>query len=113
MTSQKLFQLEQQIATLLLNKLEYIQITPERASQIAKFTLEHLPANLTDEQVSKILPSLDDQYYELAEVVHSYLKAYEEANRDKVATEAQTLIHQGKIQEASKLMENYFSQKSL
>jgi len=44
-TSSLLFQVEQEIAKLLLVKLEKFDITFERASQIAKFILSHLPEN--------------------------------------------------------------------
>jgi len=40
-----LFQVEQEIAKLLLIKLEKFDITFDRASQIAKFILSHLPEN--------------------------------------------------------------------
>lgn len=65
-----LFKLEQDIAKLLLDKLEHFEISFERASQIAKFILSHLPENLTDDQVRKILPSLDDEFVELVGIVH-------------------------------------------
>ena len=58
-----LFQLEQDIANLLLDKLEDFELSFERASKIAKFVLSHLPENLTDAQVMEILPSLDDEFF--------------------------------------------------
>ena len=68
-TNKLLFQLEQEVAQLLLTYLEKFNITFERASQIAAFILAHLPENMTDEQVMKILPSLDDEFIELAGIV--------------------------------------------
>lgn len=87
MISNKLFLLEQEIASFLLNALEMDQITLERASEISKYILHALPDNITDEQIDKILPFLNDQF------------------------EAERLIHEGKIQEATKLMNNYIQQK--
>jgi len=77
-----LFQVEQEIAKLLLIKLEKFDITFDRASQIAKFILSHLPENLTDEQVMKIIPSLDDQFFELSELVHKHMLGYEEKYKE-------------------------------
>lgn len=111
MPSQKLVLLETEIATLLLKKLEHLEITPQRAAEIAKFTLAALPENLTDEQVDKIIPSLDDRYFELAEIVAKYIKEYENANIGIVRQEATKLIHEGKMQEASRLMNQYFSKQ--
>lgn len=111
MTSQKLFKLEQEIANLVLDKLEHLEITPERASQIAKFVITSLPENLTDDQIEKVIPNLDEKFWELAEIVHKHFQAYEDASKDKVVTEAEKLIHQGRVNDASQLMKKYFSQE--
>lgn len=113
MASQELFKLEKDIALLLLNRLEHLQMTEERAGEIARFTLQALPENLTDEQVRKILPSLDDKFFELAEIVHKHLEEYKEAQKNNIIGEATHLIHQGRINEANKLMKNYFASKNI
>lgn len=106
-----LFQVEKEIATLLLDKLEGFQITFERASQIAKFTLAHLPENLTDEQVMQIVPSLDDQYYELAGIVHKHMSEYEEKYKTQITDQVRDLITHKHFEEASNLMSGYFNRK--
>ena len=58
--------LRQEISNLLVKKLENLEMTPERASEIAQFIIKALPADLTDSQLEKILPSLDDEFFELA-----------------------------------------------
>lgn len=113
MVSQKLNKLELEIAQLLLDKLEHLEVTPEQVSQIAKFTLQALPDNLSDEQIDNIIPSLDDHYTELASVVLNHLKVHEEATRDTTTSQAQLLIKQGKIDEANNLMNQYFANKKL
>lgn len=106
-----LFQVEQEIARLLLVKLEKFNITFERASQIAKFILAHLPENLTDEQVVKIIPSLDDQFYELSELVHKHMLGYEEKYKENTIKNMQDMIKHKHFQEASNMAFKYFEQK--
>lgn len=106
-----LFQLEQDIAKLLLVKLEKIDIDFERASQIAKFVLSHLPENLTDEQVMKIIPSLDDQFFELSEIVHNHMLGYEEKYKEDTIKNMQDMIKHKHFQEASNMAFKYFEQK--
>ena len=110
-TSSLLFQVEQEIAKLLLVKLEKFDITFERASQIAKFILSHLPENLTDEQVMKIIPSLDDQFFELSELVHKHMLGYEEKYKEDTIKNMQDMIKHKHFQQASNMAFKYFEQK--
>jgi hypothetical protein len=110
-TNTLLFQVEQEIAKLLLFKLEKFNITFERASQIAKFILKHLPENMTDEQVMKIIPSLDDRFFELSEIVHKHMLDYEEKHKDEAIKNMQDMIKHKHFQEASNLAFKYFEQK--
>ena len=109
--SSLLFQLEQEVAKLLLVKLEKFDITFERASQIAKFILFHLPENMTDEQVMKIIPSIDDQFIELAEIVHKHMLDYEEKYKNETIKNMQDMIKHKHFQEASNMAFKYFEQK--
>lgn len=111
MSSSELFKLQREIALLIVEKLKHLEITPKRAAEIARFVLKALPESLTDEQIKQVIPTLDDQFFELAEVVHKHLLEYEAANRDKVTSDAQFLIKQGKIEEANKIMKDYFDHK--
>src|SRR3989338_2186792 len=106
-----LFQVEQEIAKLLLVKLEKFDITFERASQIAKFILAHLPENMTDEQVMKIIPSLDDQFYELSEIVHKHMLGYEDKYKNETIKNLQEMMKHKHFQEASNMAFKYFEQK--
>ena len=103
--------LEKDIASLLLDKMEYSDMTFERASQIAKFVLAHLPPNLTDEQLETILPMLDKEFVEIAGIVHKYLSEYEKKYELKIADDVQALMKSGKLDEASQLMKTYFHKK--
>ena len=110
-TNTLLFQVEQEIAKLLLVKLEKFDITFERASQIAKFILAHLPENMTDEQVMKIIPSLDDQFYELSEIVHKHMLGYEDKYKNETIKNMQEMMKHKHFQEASNMAFKYFEQK--
>ncbi|MFS8160420.1 MAG: hypothetical protein ACMG6E_09495 [Candidatus Roizmanbacteria bacterium] len=109
--SNLLFKVEQDIANLLIDKLEYQEITFERASLIAKFILIHLPKGLTDEQVIQLLPSLDDEFIELAVVVHKYMSEYE-AIHSKILTDQMTdLIKHKHFDRANQLASKYLGKK--
>jgi hypothetical protein len=110
-TKNLLFQVEQDIAKMLLNKLEHFEITFEKASQIAKFILATLPNNLSDEQVMQIIPSLDDEFTELAGVVYKHLLDYEETHKEEVIKNVQDLVTHKDFQHASSLISDYFNRK--
>jgi hypothetical protein len=103
--------IEKDIATLLLDKLEASGMTLERASTIAKFVLIHLPENLTDDQLKQLLPSLDDEFIEIAGVVHKYIGKFERDEEKLLAQDVQSLIKNGKLDEASIKLQAYFKKK--
>lgn len=103
--------LERDIANLLLEKLEQSNITAERASLIAKFVLIHLPENLTNEQLRQILPTLDDEFIEIAGVIHKYMNMFEEQTKEKITQDVQALIKNGYFNKASAIMREYFNRK--
>ena len=111
MVSSKLYLLEKDIATFLLDKLENKNMTIERAAEISRYVIKSLPDNLTDKQIDNILPGLDDKFVELTSLVHIHLLEYEEKNRQNLITEAEKLMHQKKINEANNLMKDYFNKK--
>jgi len=106
-----LFKLEQDIAYLLLSKLEHLEISFERASQLARFVLAHLPENITDQLLIQILPKLDDEFFELATVVYKRLNEYEKEYKDNIIKETHDLIKHKHFEEVSKLTADYFSRK--
>ena len=65
--------IETQIAEFLVGRLERANITLERASEIARFVLESLPEDLSDEEVEQIIPKLDDEFVELSGLIHNYM----------------------------------------
>ena len=111
MTVILLTQIENEIARLLEEKLDKLEITPERATEISRFVLKTLPPNLTDAQVQAIIPSLDDHFTELASIVHKHMIEYEQAHKDLVLAKSRILLKKGHLGEASDLMKAYFAHK--
>lgn len=106
------FQVEQEIANLLLDRLESQQITPEHAAQIAKFVVRTIPQQLTDQQMLEIIPKLDDEFTELASVVYKHLKDYDQKNQQQVVNKVEDLIKEQKLEQAYQLMQQYFQEKT-
>ena len=104
-------ELEKEIAELLVNKLEHLDISLDRAAQIAKFTLKSLPQGLSDEEVRAMVPKLDDEYYELSDIVYKHMKDYEEKYKSVVLDEAGDLVSHKHFDEAKQLLDNYFKKK--
>ena len=105
------FEVEQEIANFLIDGLEDQEITPEQAIQIAKFVIKVIPEKMTDQQMLAIIPKLDDEFVELASIVYKHLDDYERKNKAQVTAQVETLMRQGKLNEASQLMEQYFQKK--
>lgn len=106
-----LLQLEKEIALLLLDKLEDLEITPERAAQIARFILHSLPKGISDGQILTILPKLDDEFTELSGIVHKHLLDYEQKNTQVTLENVRELMQQNNFQQASELMKKYLTKK--
>ena len=66
---------------------------------------------ISDEQMMSLVPSLDDEYYELASIVNKHIKEYQEKFKPLVEQEVKNLIQQGQFQEASNIMNQYFQKK--
>lgn len=89
-------QLKTDIVLLLLEKMENMQLEPERASEIAKYVLSVLKGDVDDENVWEIIPKIDDDFPELAPVVSKYLKEREssqtQSSIDKIRSDIQGLV---------------------
>lgn len=73
MTSKKLFDLQKETALFLLDKIEKLEITPERAAKIARHVSSLLKPNLTDEEVISLIPQLDKDLPELSVITQHHL----------------------------------------
>jgi len=105
------FQVEQEIANLLLDRLEAQQISPEHASQIAKLVVKAIPHKITDQQMLEIIPKLDDEFTELASVVYKHLKDYEQEHQKQVVGQVEELLKNQNFDQAFQLINQYFQRK--
>jgi len=76
-------QLENDLALLLLEKLYEEELSFEKAQEIAKFILKAIPENVSERELEKILPTLDDKFSELCPVVLKYLRKKEEIKTNR------------------------------
>ncbi|OGC59843.1 hypothetical protein A3A70_03005 [candidate division WWE3 bacterium RIFCSPLOWO2_01_FULL_42_11] len=87
MTDTSIVTLRQKLEALIVRELEKglagDQITGERAHEIANIVLEAVPEDVTDSELVKIIPTLDDKASELAPVVYKILSERDELERTK------------------------------
>lgn len=102
-----LFRVEKEISELLLAKMEHLEVSLDRASKIAKFVLHVLPEGLSDEQIQQIIPKLDDEFFELSEIVNEHIKEYEEKYGPVIMEKVHELTRHRDFDEASRLMKEY------
>lgn len=104
-----LFDLERDIARLLLDRLKHLNISVERSAQIARFILLSLPNGITEQDVRKKLPMLDDKFNEIAGIISKYLEQEEKKSKTYTIETVHTLLENGKLEEASQLLHSYFN----
>ncbi len=109
MNNSLLFSLEKDIAHLLLNKLRHLNLSKDRAAQIARFILLSLPSGISDEEVRKKLPILDDEFNEITIIISKYLEQEENDNKIYTVDKVHTLLREGKLEKVSELLHSYFN----
>lgn len=75
--------LEEMVVNELEKNLKENKITGERAQEIAKIFLATVPENISEEELLRIIPKLDDKASELAGVVYEILSDIDEEERNK------------------------------
>lgn len=103
--------IEREIATLILDKLEHLQITPQHAAEIAKFTLANLPSTITKDDLVRILPTLDDQFIELSGIVHRHLLEINRLKTQTLLEETRKKLAEESHQKIASHIHSYFSKK--
>ncbi len=103
--------LETEIAELLVAKLEREEITLERASQIARFVLDSLPESISEEEVKNLIPKLDNEFYELSDIVYNHMMESGVYDKREINTEAEELKKRNELQKAENLLKSYFKKK--
>src|ERR1035437_9100203 len=92
--------IEKKILQLIEEKLITGQMDASRAQAIARMVLDKLHPHMTIEEIYRIVPTLDDHFSELCEVVQSIVYLHDEKIKQAIAIFAENLMHQGKIAEA-------------
>jgi len=102
---------EQEIAKLLLSKLSDYEISLDRASQIAKFILEKIPSNISNDDLRKILPQLDQDFVEISRTVLKYMDKLEDIDRNKQSSLLLQMLN-NQSPEIEKQLNEYFLRKN-
>lgn len=100
MSNQLREQIQTQVVQLITKGLEDGSISEDRAREMARLILEKIPEDVSNQELMQILPKLDDQFVELADVVLPIISEYEEKIRSAVEQKALQLVRQRKFQEA-------------
>jgi thioredoxin-like negative regulator of GroEL len=112
MVNTLLFHLEKDIAKLLIYRMKHLNMSIDRASQIAKFILLSLPEKMTEEELKGKLPLLNDEFDEIAAIITKYIEQEELNNKKYTIDTVHQLLENGKLDHASQLLNSYFSKQS-
>lgn len=97
-------EIEKEVLTILEERLQKGEMTAERAREIARYIVDHLKPNMTQDQVYQIAKNFDDHFPELIPIVIRVSNEYEDKIKKIVGDHAGKLIKQNKIDEASSLL---------
>lgn len=92
--------IQSDIVTLITERIKEGKMSQDRAQQIAQMVLEQLPEDITLEELYKIVPKLDDQFHELAEVVVPVMVEYEKKVHKTLEENVLQLVRDKKFKEA-------------
>lgn len=93
-------QIQAQVVELITKGLEQGTISEDRARSIAQTILEKLPEGISQQELMQVLPQLDDEFAELADVVLPIIVDYEERIRKAVEDKVLQLVRAQKFTEA-------------
>lgn len=92
--------LEQDILSIIEEKLRNGQMDAARARAIARMVLDKLHPPLTLEQIYSIAPTLDDEFSELSRAVLPIISAHDEEIKNTVLQHVEKLLGSEKFDEA-------------
>jgi hypothetical protein len=92
--------LQADVVALITEKLKAGEMSQERAQRIAQMILEKLPSSINYEELMRVVPKLDDEFIELAEVVVPIMSDYEKKIHTTIENRVLELIRQKKFTEA-------------
>jgi len=104
-------QLELQVVEMLKAKLDDGSLTEERSQAISSLVLEKLTPGMTLEEIFRVVPTLDDQFPELAPIILPLLREYETKIVGAARSNVSELIRQGQYDAAIKLADSAVKQE--
>lgn len=97
--------IEEEILKIIEEKLKAGQMNADRAREIARYILDTLKPQMTFDQIYSVVQNFDDHFPELVAVVTPVVNHYEDTVKKIVSEHAGKLIQQGKVVEATNLMQ--------
>ena len=97
--------IEEDILKIIEEKLKAGQMNAERAREIARYILNTLHPNMSLDQIYIVVKNFDDHFPELIPAVTPVVNHYEDTVKKIVGEHAGKLIQQGKVAEATDLMQ--------
>lgn len=92
--------IQKDIVALITEKLKSGEMTQERAQKIAAAVLEQIPEDISYEELYRILPKLDDDFRELADIVVPVMIEYEQKLHKTIEDRVLKLVREQKFKEA-------------
>jgi len=93
-------QVQSEVVKIITKGLENGTLSEEKARNIAKLILDRLPEGVSEEELWHILPTLDDDFLELSEVIGPIMEEYETKVREAVDKKLTALVRAQKFQDA-------------
>lgn len=92
--------IQRDIVGLITEKLKTGEMSQQRSKEIASVVLEKLPEDISYNDLMQIIPKLDDEFGELAEVVVPVMIDYEKKLHSVIEQKVLSLVRQKKFKEA-------------
>ncbi len=92
--------IQEDVLALISSKLKSGEMSQDRARRIADMILKKLPEDISYEELMKVIPKLDDEFVELADIVVPIMAEYEKKIHKYLEQKVLALVKQGKLDEA-------------
>ncbi|MBD3280299.1 hypothetical protein GF389_02115 [Candidatus Dojkabacteria bacterium] len=91
---------QSQVVALITERLKAGEMTQERSKKIASMVLEKMPEDINYKELMNVIPKLDDEFGELAEVVIPIMTEYEKKLHKAIENRVLSLVREKKFKEA-------------
>ena len=99
-TKQLREKVQSDVVALITARLKAGEMSQERAQKIAAMVLEKMPETVSYSEIMRIVPKLDDEFGELAEVVVPIMIEYEKKLHQAIEGRVLKLVREQKFKEA-------------